>query len=44
MNTDVIRARTLMWLANPTLRSVALVSIALLLAACGQGGDGGDGY
>lgn len=36
-------ARSIAWLSNPTIRLVALVSIAFLLAACGQGGNG-NGY
>lgn len=31
------------WLSRPIVRLVAVVSISLVLAACGQGGDGG-GY
>jgi hypothetical protein len=40
----VMTARAIAWLASPTLRLVAVVCIAVVLAACGQGGDGGDGY
>lgn len=36
--------RTFTWLSNPVVRLVAVVSISLLLAACGQGGSGGSGY
>jgi hypothetical protein len=39
-----MRARLIEALADPIVRFVALLSIALLAAACGQGGDGGAGY
>jgi hypothetical protein len=29
------------WLGNPTIRLIAGLTIALLLAACGPGGGGG---
>ena len=32
------------WLGNPTIRLMALLAIALLLAACGPGGGGNGGY
>ena len=40
----VMTARLIASLSNPIVRLVALVSIAFVLAACGQGGDGGAGY
>jgi hypothetical protein len=40
----VMTARAIAWLSNPIVRLIALVSIPLLLAACGQGGSGGNGY
>ena len=36
--------RSFVWLSHPIIRLVAVVSISLLLAACGQGGSGGNGY
>jgi hypothetical protein len=35
--------RLITWFANPTVRLMAAVTISLLLAACGPGGDGGNG-
>jgi hypothetical protein len=33
------------WIANPTVRLLAVLSISILLAACGPGGgDGNGGY
>jgi hypothetical protein len=32
------------WLANPIVRLLTVISVFLLLAACGPGGDGGGAY
>jgi hypothetical protein len=33
--------RLIAWTANPAIRLLAMLAIALLLAACGPGGGGG---
>lgn len=33
--------RLTMWIGNPTIRLIAMLTIALLVAACGPGNGGG---
>jgi hypothetical protein len=33
--------RLITWIVNPTIRLMVVLTISLLLAACGPGGEGG---